>query len=350
MKFDIKDEHLRSNWASFFTRVALNPVIFMSNFQMDVQEGKPTFEISIDQVGLEDVKKRIEIRRKDGHYSMDINIKAFVDLPPSQRGAHMSRSAESIEECITEQIFSPKQSIEEFASAIASGMLDKHAYATMSHVEIEGPFIIQGRPREGKASGQSAYYVKCVVDATRGCEGTGEHPCSIFLSASADGMIACPCGQEMSREFAKEMLLKREDLNLDTGSIDTILNVIPIATHNQRATGTITMQVPEPGVIDVLDLIDAIVDSMSGRISGVLKRPDEALLIRLVHQDPMFTEDVVRRMAWNVTGERFQNLPDDMKVTVKVVSYESIHPHQVSATKVSTLGELRTAVSQVISQ
>jgi len=318
----------------------------MSNFHTDVQEGKPTFEINIDQVGLEDVKKRIEIRRKDGHYSMDINIKAFVDLPASQRGAHMSRSAESIEECITEQIFSPKQSIEEFASAIASGMLDKHAYATTTHVEIEGPFIIQARQREGMASGQAAYYVKCVVDATRGCEGTGQHPCSIFLSASADGMIACPCGQEMSREFAKEMLLNRDDVNLDSEAIDTILNVIPVATHNQRATGTLTVQVPEPGAVDVLDLIDVVEESMSGRISGVLKRPDEALLIRLVHQDPMFTEDVVRRMAWNVAGVRFKDLPDDMKVTVKLVSMESIHPHQVSAMKVATLGDLRAAASQ----
>nr|MDO8113410.1 GTP cyclohydrolase MptA [Candidatus Sigynarchaeota archaeon] len=314
------------------------------HFHTDVQEGLPSFGIAIDRVGLEDVKKRIEIRRKDGHYSMDVIIKAFVDLPANQRGAHMSRSAESIEEAITEQIFAPKPNIEGFTTGIARELLDKHAYAATVHVELEGPFTIQARQREGMASTQSTYFVKCTVDASRECAGTGDFPCEIFLSATAEGMIACPCGQEMSREFAKEMLSKRPELKLSEPAIDTILNVIPIATHNQRATGTITIQVPAPGAVDVVDLIDTVEASMSGRISGVLKRPDEANLIRIVHQDPMFTEDVVRRMAWHIAGDRFKQLPDAMKVRVYLVSMESIHPHQVSASKATTIGELRAAL------
>ncbi|MBN2151742.1 MAG: GTP cyclohydrolase I FolE2 [Candidatus Lokiarchaeota archaeon] len=310
-------------------------------FHHDVQSERPDFPIDLDRVGLEDVKKRIEIRRKDGHYSMDVSIKAFVNLPAGQRGAHMSRSAESIEECISDQVFLPRQNVEEFAVGIASAMLDKHAYAGRCHVEMEGPIILQARQREGQASAQASYRLRCVAEAARGCRGPGDHPCRLSVTVSAEGMIACPCGQEMSREFAKGILASRGDLKLDPASLDTILNVIPLATHNQRATGTITLQLPAPGAVDLYDLIDAIEGSMSGRISGILKRPDEASLIRTAHQDPMFTEDVVRRMASILAGERFKQLPGDMSATLTLVSMESIHPHQASAELTATLARLR---------
>jgi GTP cyclohydrolase-4 len=312
-----------------------------SHFHLDVQSERPSFPVALDRVGLEGVRKRIDIKRKDSHYSMDVIIKAFVNLPATQRGAHMSRSAESIDDCISEQVYLPKQNVEEFTAGIARAMLDKHAYATTAHVEIEGPFIILARQREGEGSTQSAYYLHCIVDASRADKGSSIHPCEILLRVQADGMIACPCGQEMSREFAKEMLAKRADLKLDDPTIDTILNVIPIATHNQRATGAITIQEPVPGAVDIYDVIETIEGSMSGRISGILKRPDEATLIRTVHQDPMFTEDVVRRMTWLLAGDRFKSLPAAMKVTANLVSMESIHPHQVSATITTTLGQLR---------
>ncbi len=311
----------------------------------DVQSERPAFPIALDRVGLEDVKKRIDIKRKDGQYSMDVSIKAYVNLPATQRGAHMSRSAESIEDCISEQVFSPKQNVEEFAVGIARAMLDKHAYADNCHVEMEGPFIIQVRQREGQASTQAAYRLRCTADATRARKGEGDHPCKLAISVAAEGMIACPCGQEMSREFAKEILASRGDIKLDAVTLDTILNVIPLATHNQRATGTITLQIPAPGAVDLYDLIEAIEASMSGRISGILKRPDEASLIRTVHQDPMFTEDVVRRMAFILAGDKFKRLPGDMAATLVLVSMESIHPHQVSATMTTTLDRLRKAAA-----
>ena len=139
----------------------------MSNFKLDLQAEKIS-SLGIDRMGLEDVKKRIDIHRKDGNYSINLNIKAFINLPPNQRGAHMSRSAESIDECITEHLFSPKGSIEEFGVEVARALLDKHQYANVSFVELDGPFIIEMRPREGKASSQSAYYLKCVVEGYRG--------------------------------------------------------------------------------------------------------------------------------------------------------------------------------------
>jgi GTP cyclohydrolase-4 len=326
------------------------------NEHADLQSERTDIDIPIDLVGIEDVEKRIEIQRRDGMYSMNLSINAFIELPGAQRGVHMSRTAESIDECITEHVLSPKETIEEFAMEIVKAMLEKHEYSCKAVVDMEGPFIIQSRPREGEASSQAAYFIRCHVAGTRPgndtYEGTGEpqpgeSTFDIRISASAEGMIACPCGQQMSREFAKELLLNRDDMALEEGTIDTILNIIPVATHNQRATGTITLQVPVAGAVDVMDLVDAIELGMSGRISGVLKRPDEARLIRIAHQDPLFTEDVLRRIATTMAGDQFKDLPGDMEVTIRVVSQESIHPHQATATTTTTIGRLRDAAMHV---
>ncbi|MBD3186125.1 GTP cyclohydrolase I FolE2 [Candidatus Bathyarchaeota archaeon] len=314
----------------------------MSRFKADLQAEILEFRIPIKLVGLEDVKKRIEINREDGKYSINLNINAFISLPAMQRGAHMSRSAESIDECITDHIYDPIQNIERFGVNIAGSLLDKHGYSNVSHVQMEGPFIIQMRQREGKASTQAAYYLKCEVIGHRG-DG-GEYTYKIFLTAIAEGMIACPCGQEMSCEFSKEILANREDLAIDGETVEKILNVIPVATHNQRAVGTLTLQVPHPGAVDIMDMISTIEASMSGKIAGILKRPDEANLIRIVHQDPLFTEDVVRRMAYLLGSEKYERIPDEMQVSIKLLSYESIHPHQCSAETIISIGELRKAI------
>ncbi len=307
---------------------------------MDVQSERLEFAVGIDKVGLEDVKKRIEIARKDGSYSLNLVIKAFVNLPPTQRGAHMSRSVESIDESINEHVYIPKKNVEELGVDIAQTLLVKHTYADHVHVELEGPLIVQMRSREDKGSTQSAYYLKVMVEGIRTA---GAPKFLIFLTAIAEGMIACPCGQEMSKEFSKELLSRRDDIKIDEATIDKILSLIPIATHNQRATGTITVQMPEPGTVDVLDLIDTIEGSMSGRICGILKRPDEAHLIRLVHQDPLFSEDVLRRMAWNIAGDQYARVPGEMAIELHLVSMESIHPHSVSASTRATMQSLRAA-------
>ncbi|MFX0098258.1 MAG: GTP cyclohydrolase MptA [Candidatus Hodarchaeota archaeon] len=316
------------------------------SFHRDVQSENADFNFEIQKVGIQDVKKRIEINRKDGNYSINLDIKAFINLPENQRGIHMSRSAESIDECITEHVYAPMGCVEEFGVNIARSLLDKHAYASKSYVELEGPLILQMRQREDRESTQSDYFINCKVSASRKNDNSNGYDLDIRLGAIAQGIIACPCGQEMSREFSKEILSKRKDIAVDEETIETILNVIPLATHNQRATGRIMVQEPEAGTVDVLQIIKVIEGSMSGKISGILKRPDEAFLIRVAHQDPLFTEDVLRRMALNLANDEFDALSDEMEVEMKIISMESIHPHQATAATKTTLGRLRAALEQ----
>jgi len=68
----------------------------------DVQNQLPQFMISIDKVGIIDLRKRIKILHGNKVYEFSPTFSAFVLLPKRQRGIHMSRSSETIEEVIDE--------------------------------------------------------------------------------------------------------------------------------------------------------------------------------------------------------------------------------------------------------
>jgi len=79
-------------------------------------------------------------------------------------------------------------------------------------------------------------------------------------------------------------------------------------------------------------------------MQSVLKRPDEARLVRMAHLKPLFSEDVVREMAKNFILYDFPNLEDHCRVKFTIESYESIHPHNVYSELKTTIGELRRII------
>jgi GTP cyclohydrolase-4 len=146
----------------------------------------------------------------------------------------------------------------------------------------------------------------------------------------------------MSVEYSKELIHSRNP-KLTENEIDEILNVIPIASHNQRAIGEIIIGGPNGSdqVVDILELVEIIENSMSGKIQSVLKRPDEAELVRIAHLNPRFVEDVVRVAAQALSSRKFANLPDNYTVTISADTMESIHHHDAYAELTATLKEIR---------
>jgi len=59
-----------------------------------------------------------------------------------------------------------------------------------------------------------------------------------------------------------------------------------------------------------------------------------------MHQNPMFVEDSVRKMAFELL-KSFPNAPDDVLVFLRQENEESIHQHNVVAEKIATVGELK---------
>src|SRR3954467_2155145 len=73
--------------------------------QPDVQASAPTVHVSLSRVGVTGVEKVIRIATGDGHPQLfSARLECFVDLGPKQKGAHMSRFEEVVNDVIGEVI------------------------------------------------------------------------------------------------------------------------------------------------------------------------------------------------------------------------------------------------------
>src|SRR5690349_23039404 len=67
--------------------------------QPDVQASAPTVHVSLSRVGVTGVEKVIRIAGSDGNAQLfSARLECFVDLGPRQKGAHMSRFEEVVNE------------------------------------------------------------------------------------------------------------------------------------------------------------------------------------------------------------------------------------------------------------
>jgi len=307
---------------------------------LDLQDSDSTIDIPIDKVGIVELEKKVEIVQENKRYSFYPKISALINLPAEQRGIHMSRTSETIEEVINEVIFKPTPTIELVGDRIVKRLMERHPYTSKAEVKLEGKIIVQVRENDERII-QKSYDISSFVKATRGI--SGEIDYNYFISASAVGMTVCPCAKELSLEYAEQVVNSRKDINVSEEDLNKLLNILPFSSHNQRSIGTIIIQIKDltNHKIDVLDIIDVIEESMSGKIQSVLKRPEEAELVRSAHLKPLFSEDVIREMAKKFIIRDFPNLEDDFKVKFKVESFESIHPHNVYAELKTTVGELK---------
>ncbi len=310
---------------------------------MDLQDSDPLINIPIDKVGIVEMEKKVEIVQKNKRYSFYPKISALIDLPAKQRGIHMSRTSETIEEVINEVILKPTPTIEIVGDRILKKLMERHPYTSKAEVRLEGKIIIQVRENNERII-QKSYEISSFVKGIR--DELGTIKINYFIGASAVGITVCPCAKELSMEYAEEVVKSRKDINVSQDDLKKLLNILPFASHNQRSLGTILVQIKdlsEPK-IDVLDIIDVIEESMSGRIQSVLKRPEEAELVRIAHLNALFSEDVVREMVKNFFLKDFPNLEDKFKIQFGIESFESIHPHNVYAELKTTIGELKKMV------
>src|ERR1044072_6432968 len=70
----------------------------------DVQAQRPTLQVSLSRVGVTGVEKVIRIRQDGAEQLFSAQVECFVDLGPHQKGAHMSRFEEVVNEAIGEVI------------------------------------------------------------------------------------------------------------------------------------------------------------------------------------------------------------------------------------------------------
>jgi GTP cyclohydrolase-4 len=314
----------------------------MTLFLPDVQASSPDVKINLTRVGVTKVKKLVEIARAGGKRPIILisDFYIFVDLPSDIKGANLSRNFEAMYEVLEEAINEATYEVEELCSEVAKRLLLLHEYASTAEVGMKSEYMLRRKTPVMKFPSQEPAIIFAEARAFRTKHGGVRIKKTI--GAKIAGITACPCAQELMREKAAEELAK---LGIPKKERNAFLNIVPMATHNQRGRGVLSIEVEDDIKISMDKIINIIEQSMSAKTYEILKRPDEVEVVENAHRKPMFVEDCVREMAKRVV-ETFNEIPDDSVVTIKQINEESIHQHDAVAERVASIGDLRRELKE----
>jgi GTP cyclohydrolase I/GTP cyclohydrolase-4 len=273
------------------------------------------------------VAKAIRLRWGSSEKLISAEIDCTVDLAASQKGVHMSRFPELFEEAIEEVVIGEALLVEVLAEHIAQHIAERQR-ALRAEVRIRARYPLERRtPVTRLATQETVVLVGIAAASAAGVRRV--------IGVEATGINACPCAQGLVRNHASERLL---EAGFDGNDVERILELVPLATHNQRGRGT--LYVGTEHQLNAEHLVDIVESSMSAPVYALLKRPDELFVVEHAHLQPRFVEDSVR-IALASTLERYPGLGDADFLYSQQLNFETIHDHDVVAERHGTVGELR---------
>jgi GTP cyclohydrolase IV len=277
--------------------------------------------------GVTGVQKAVRMQHGGHDALVSAEIDCFVDLDPAQKGVHMSRFPELFEEAIDEVVIDGKLLVENLAEHIARHIVERQQ-ALRAEVKIAARYPIE------RLTPVTALRTQELVTLI-GIAAASQTDARRVVGVEATGINACPCAQGLVREEATERL---GEAGFAEADVERILQLVPLATHNQRGRGTLYLGT---GLrLDAEDLVEIVERSMSSPVYELLKRPDELFVVEHAHLTPRFVEDSVRLMVRGAL-DSYGGLEDDDFILTRQVNFETIHNHDVLAERYGTVGELR---------
>jgi GTP cyclohydrolase I/GTP cyclohydrolase-4 len=301
----------------------------ISRLPADLQASPPDVRLSLTRAGVTRVQKAIRVSHEGHQTVMAAEIECTVDLARRQKGVHMSRFAELFEEAIEAVVTSEALHVEALAEHIARHLVDRQR-ALRAEARITAQWPVRRTTPVSRLATQEMVSLVGIAAASE--EGVRR-----VVGVEATGINACPCAQGLVRGRAAERLLEAgfED-------VDRILDLVPVATHNQRGRGT--LYVGTDLQLDANDLVAIVHDSMSAPVYELLKRPDELFVVEHAHLQPRFVEDAVR-LSLSGALEALPELDDADFLYARQINFETIHAHDVLAEREGTVGELRAELA-----
>ena len=308
-----------------------NPSLPSVGADDDVQARVPGVPVGLSRVGVTGVEKVIRIRDE----LFFARLECFVDLSRDQKGAHMSRFDEVVNEAIGEVILSESPFRAETLAQHIAELVRSRQRAQRAEVSIAArypehkPAPVSGIPTQE-------------IYTLHGRAVASERGTRRMVGVSATGMTACPCAQELVAGRAAARLA--ED-GFSEDQIERVLERVPVATHNQRGLATLNIGCIEncDAEIDATTLLAIAEASMSSEIYELMKRSDEVEVVEKAHRRPRFVEDCVREMIAGVI-EGFPELDGASFVSARQENLETIHRHNVVAERHGLLSELRAEI------
>src|SRR6516225_5114362 len=195
----------------------------------DVQARRPAVELSLSRVGVTDVEKVIRIQQNGSEQLFSARLECVVELGPEQKGAHMSRFEEVVNEAIGQVVLGESTFKAETLAEHIAQLVRERQRARRAEVSVEARFPEHKPAPVSGVQTQELYTLHGSAICT-------EFGTRRLIGVTAQGMTACPCAQELVASTARVRLHAE---GFDDDEVDRILEAVPVATHNQRGLGTL---------------------------------------------------------------------------------------------------------------
>ena len=248
----------------------------------DVQGSPDTRKLTIDKVGVKDVRHPVIVKDRSGREQHTVaNFNMFVELPHSFKGTHMSRFIEILNQ------HEQETTVQSFRAMLHE--MIEHLDAHKGYIEMSFPFFLQKKAPVTEVESLLDYQVTLSGQVNQDTVVT-----EIRVVVPVTSL--CPCSKEISNYGA----------------------------HNQRSHVTVTVR--SSAFIWIEELIETVESQASCELYGLLKRPDEKYVTEKAYDNPKFVEDLVRDIAGDLN--RDQRISG---YTVEAENFESIHNHSAYA-------------------
>lgn len=249
---------------------------------VDVQSSQDHRAISIDKVGIKDIRHPIQVKDREGNLQHAVAIfNMYVALPKDFKGTHMSRFVEILNNHDWEI------SVDSFKVMLSemTRLLD----ADTGHIEMKFHFFINKKAPASGVRSLMDYEVTFIGERSNDKN-------DITIRVVVPVTSLCPCSKKIS----------------DRGA------------HNQRSH--VTVEVCTDDFIWIEEIIDVVEAQASSELYGLLKRPDEKVVTERAYDNPKFVEDMVRDVA-----AKFNQDTRVLAYSVASENFESIHNHSAYA-------------------
>ncbi len=259
--------------------------------KINTQDSLPKIQEGLERVGVSGLRTLVKINWKGKEYRFIPEIEVTVDLDKGKKGAHMSRLIEAITEFVEKEVELEYSSLEELEKHILDSLKERHPYGK-GEIKMKTQLVMRKKTPVTKRGTLETHDVMVELRSDNGT-------LKKILRVEVLGATACPHAMKVDRDER---------------------------THIQRALGILEIETKYENKVELEGMINCVEKSFSSEVYTLLKTEDEHQVVKKMFENPKFVEDVTREILHRAK-EKFK----DCKIFAKVISYESIHRHDVLA-------------------
>ena len=258
----------------------------------DVQNFKPDIELSLNQVGIENVELLFKLESINKEiYDCFANVSMYVSLEKNKKGVSMSRFIEVIKEFTKKPL--KHDNINKFLYNLCDKLESNYSVAKfVFKLPVEKQSIVSNK--------KFVHMYDCWFEGTLNIE-TKEF--NFFEGCKIQYASYCPCSALLS-----------DALQINHGK-----KGFP---HAQRSFVYVDVLVKENETLWLEELIQLVESSIKTLPYEIIKRPDEQKIAEIAAENPIFVEDAARLITKSLSNENRIE-----KFYIKCIHEESIHKH-----------------------